>query len=94
VGSGFAIVPTPVLLGEVPKKETTGICLLIIVFDSMAGFLGYWDRVGLGLYLIVSFTFIAAITILVSTHFSRRIEAKGLEREFDYFLIAWVTTCH
>lgn len=88
VGGGFAIVPALVLLGKVPMKEAIGTSLLIIVFNSIAGFLGYWGKVDLDLHLMVSFTFIAAIGTLVGTHFSHRIDAKGLQKGFGYFLIA------
>jgi uncharacterized membrane protein YfcA len=88
VGGGFAIVPALVLLGKVPMKEAIGTSLLIIVFNSIAGFLGYWGKVDLDLHLMVSFTFIAAIGTLVGTHFSHRIDAKALQKGFGYFLIA------
>ena len=88
VGGGFAIVPALVLLGKVPMKEAIGTSLLIIVFNSIAGFLGYWGKVDLDLHLMVSFTFIAAIGTLVGTHFYHRIDAKGLQKGFGYFLIA------
>jgi len=88
VGGGFAIVPALVLLGKVPMKEAIGTSLLIIVFNSIAGFLGYWGKVDLDLHLMVSFTFIAAIGTLVGTHFSHRLDAKGLQKGFGYFLIA------
>lgn len=88
VGGGFAIVPALVLLGKVPMKEAIGTSLLIIVFNSIAGFLGYWGKVDLDLHLMVSFTFIAAIGTLFGTYLSHRIDAKGLQKGFGYFLIA------
>lgn len=88
VGGGFAIVPALVLLGKVPMKEAIGTSLLIISFNSVAGFLGYWGKVELDWHLMVSFTFIAAIGTLMGTHLSHRIDAKYLQKGFGYFLMA------
>ena len=81
-------MPALVLLEKVPMKEAIGTSLLIISFNSVAGFLGYWGKVELDFHLMVSFTFIAAIGTLIGTHLSHRIDAKYLQKGFGYFLIA------
>lgn len=42
VGGGFVIVFVLVLLGKLFMKEAIGIFLLIIVFNFVVGFLGYF----------------------------------------------------
>ncbi len=88
VGGGFAIVPALVLLGKLPMKEAIGTSLLIIAFNSVAGFLGYFGRVELDYHLMVSFTFFAALGILWGSYLSTFIDAKNLQKGFAYFLMA------
>jgi hypothetical protein len=87
VGGGFAIVPALVLLGKVPMKEAIGTSLLIISLNSVAGFLGYLGRVDLDYPLVVSFSFLAAIGILLGSYLSRYLKAKDLQQGFGYFLM-------
>ncbi|QHU99863.1 sulfite exporter TauE/SafE family protein [Synechocystis sp. CACIAM 05] len=88
VGGGFAIVPALVLLGKLPMKEAIGTSLLIIAFNSVAGFLGYFGQVSLDYHLMVSFTFFAALGILLGSHLSSFVDAKNLQKGFAYFLMA------
>ena len=88
VGGGFAIVPALVLLGKVPMKEAIGTSLLIIALNSVAGFIGYVGQVPLDYPLMVSFTFIAAIGILLGSYLSNFVDARNLQKGFAYFLMA------
>lgn len=88
VGGGFAIVPALVLLGKLPMKEAIGTSLLIIAFNSVAGFLGYFGQVSLDYHLMVSFTFFAVLGILLGSYLSGFVDAKNLQQGFAYFLMA------
>lgn len=88
VGGGFAIVPALVLLGKVPMKEAIGTSLLIIGFNSIAGFAGYFGQVPLDYHLMVSFTFMAGLGIVLGAYLSSYIDAKQLQKGFAYFLMA------
>lgn len=88
VGGGFAIVPALVLLGKVPMKEAIGTSLLIIGFNSIAGFAGYFGHVELDYHLMVSFTFMAGLGIVLGAYLSHFIDAKHLQTGFAYFLVA------
>ena len=88
VGGGFAIVPALVLLGKVPMKEAIGTSLLIICFNSIAGFAGYFGQVPLDYHLMVSFTFMAGLGIVLGAYLSNYIDAKMLQKGFAYFLMA------
>ncbi|MBE9196446.1 sulfite exporter TauE/SafE family protein, partial [Synechocystis sp. LEGE 06083] len=88
VGGGFAIVPALVLLGKLPMKEAIGTSLLIIAFNSAAGFLGYFGQVSLDYHLMVSFTFFAALGVLLGSYLSGFVDARNLQQGFAYFLMA------
>ncbi len=91
VGGGFAIVPALVLLGKVPMKEAIGTSLLIIAANSVSGFWGYYGQVTLDVHLLVSFTFMAAVGILLGSYLSTYVDAKLLQKGFAYFLLAIAT---
>lgn len=88
VGGGFAIVPALVLLGKTPMKEAIGTSLVIIAFNSAAGFIGYWGTVDLDWSLMISFTVLAGLGTFMGAYLSRFVSAKHLQKSFGYFLIA------
>ncbi len=91
VGGGFAIVPALVLLGNTPMREAIGTSLVIIIFNSGAGFIGYLGHVPLNWNLMISFTIAASLGIIGGAYFSRFVKPKQLQRGFGYFLIAVAT---
>jgi hypothetical protein len=88
VGGGFMIIPALVLLGGIPMKEAIGTSLLIIVFKSATGFVGYLSQVELDLNLMVTFTLAAAFGTVGGAYLTKHIEAKHLEKGFGYFVLA------
>jgi uncharacterized protein len=88
VGGGFAIVPALVLLGNVPMKQAIGTSLLIITFNSVAGFLGYLGHVSLDWHLILSFIVAASIGTVFGAYLSQFVPASRLQKSFGYFLLA------
>ncbi|MGL4622178.1 sulfite exporter TauE/SafE family protein [Chroococcidiopsis sp.] len=88
VGGGFAIVPALVLLGKVPMKQAIGTSLLVIVLNSIAGFLGYLGRVNLNWELITTFTVAASLGIVAGAYLVRFVQARHLQKAFGYFLLA------
>ncbi|MGB7445238.1 MAG: sulfite exporter TauE/SafE family protein [Coleofasciculaceae cyanobacterium] len=88
VGGGFLIVPALVLLGGIPIKKAIGTSLLIIVFNSAAGFLGYLSHVDLDWQLMISFTLAAALGTISGAYLSKFIKSKQLEKGFGYFVLA------
>lgn len=88
VGGGFAIVPALVLLAKVPMKQAIGTSLLIIVANSIAGFLGYLGSVSLDWHLMVSFIFAASLGTLPGAYLARYVSAQRLQKSFGYFLLA------
>lgn len=88
VGGGFAIVPALVLLAKVPMKQAIGTSLLVIVLNSIAGFLGYLGRVNLNWELIATFTVAASLGIVAGAYLVRFVQARHLQKAFGYFLLA------
>lgn len=88
VGGGFAIVPALVLLGNTPMKKAIGTSLLIIAFNSVAGFLGYLGQVSFDWNLTASFTIAAGIGTFLGAYLTRFVSAQQLQKSFGYFLLA------
>ncbi|MGM3307333.1 sulfite exporter TauE/SafE family protein [Anabaena sp. WFMT] len=91
VGGGFAIVPALVILGKTPMKEAIGTSLLILVANSVAGFLGYLGQVELDWQLIGTFIVAASLGSFLGAYLSQFIDGKKLQKYFGYFLIAVAT---
>ncbi|WGV25642.1 sulfite exporter TauE/SafE family protein [Halotia branconii] len=93
VGGGFAIVPALVLLGNVPMKQAIGTSLLIIAFNSVAGFLGYLGHISLNWSLMLSFIVAASVGTIPGAYLAQFVPANRLQKSFGYFLLAvaaWV----
>ncbi|MFM7426087.1 MAG: sulfite exporter TauE/SafE family protein [Elainella sp.] len=91
VGGGFAIVPALVLLAKIPMKQAIGTSLLIIIVNSVTGFLSYLGHVALDWHLILSFIFAASLGTIPGAYLSRRVSAQKLQKVFGYFLLAVAT---
>jgi hypothetical protein len=88
VGGGFAIVPALVLLAKIPMKQAIGTSLLIIIANSITGFLGYLGHVSLDWHLMISFIFAASLGTLPGAYLARFVSAQKLQKIFGYFLLA------
>jgi uncharacterized protein len=88
VGGGFAIVPALVLLGKVPMKKAIGTSLLIIICNSITGFLGYAGQVPLDKNLMFSFIIAASLGTIPGAYFAQYVPAQKLQKTFGYFLLA------
>jgi uncharacterized protein len=88
VGGGFAIVPALVLLAHVPMKQAIGTSLLVIVLNSVAGFLGYLGYVALDVNLMATFAIAASLGIFSGAYLVGFVQAKHLQKAFGYFLLA------
>ncbi len=91
VGGGFAIVPALVLLAKVPMKQAIGTSLLIIIANSITGFLGYLGHVSLDWHLMISFIFAASLGTIPGAYLARYVSAQKLQKAFGYFLLAVAT---
>ncbi|OWY63943.1 hypothetical protein B7486_50105 [cyanobacterium TDX16] len=62
--------------------------LLVIILNSIAGFLGYLGRVNLNWELIATFTVAASLGIVAGAYLVRFVQARHLQKAFGYFLLA------
>lgn len=88
VGGGFLIIPALVLFGGIPMKEAIGTSLMIITFNSVAGFVGYLGQVNLDWNLTIFFAIAASLGTITGAYLIRFIEAKQLQKAFGYFVLA------
>ena len=91
VGGGFAIVPALVLLAKIPMKQAIGTSLLIIIANSITGFLGYLGHVELDWHLMISFIFAASLGTIPGAYLARFVPAQRLQKIFGYFLLVVAT---
>lgn len=91
VGGGFAIVPALVLLAKIPMKRAIGTSLLIIIANSLTGFVGYWGNVSLDWHLMIWFIFAASLGTIPGAYLARFVSAQKLQKFFGYFLLAIAT---
>lgn len=87
VGGGFLIVPTLVLLANVPMKTAVGTSLLVIAMKSVAGFVGYLGTPGIDLAFMAWFSAAAVIGITIGSRLVGSIPQRALRRSFAGFLV-------
>lgn len=88
IGGGFLIIPALVLVGGIPMKQAVGTSLVIIAFNSAAGFIGYLNQIALNWTLIFSFTLAASCGTIGGAYLTQFIDAKHLQKAFGYFVLA------
>lgn len=86
-GGGFLIVPSLVLMANVPVKEAVGSSLLIIAMNSTSGVAGYLGQVEFDWPLVASFTAIAAVGAVTGTRFMRRLPAARIKQGFAIMIL-------
>jgi uncharacterized membrane protein YfcA len=86
-GGGFLIVPSLVLMANVPVKEAVGSSLLIIAMNATSGVAGYLGQVEFDWPLVASFTVIAAIGAVMGTRFMRRLPAARIKQGFAIMIL-------
>lgn len=88
VGGEFAIIPALVMLGGIEMEEAIGTSLVIIIFKSATGFLGYLNQVNIDWYLMFTVTTVAILGVIWGAFFSGKIQGAKLKQAFGYLLIA------
>lgn len=89
VGGGFLIVPALVLLLGLEMPVAVGTSLVIIMINSVAGFVAHLSQAAELNYLVIAvFTVAALVAAGSSTWLARRLKAEQLRRWFAYLVIA------
>ena len=86
-GGGFLIVPSLVLMANVPVKEAVGSSLLIIAMNAASGVAGYLGQVAFDWTLIGWFTALAAVGAVTGTRFMRRLPAARIKQGFAIMIL-------
>jgi hypothetical protein len=86
-GGGFLIVPSLVLMANVPVKEAVGSSLLIIAMNAASGVAGYLGQVPFDWTLIGWFTALAAVGAVTGTRFMRRLPAARIKQGFAIMIL-------
>ncbi|MFA5670548.1 MAG: sulfite exporter TauE/SafE family protein [Balneolaceae bacterium] len=92
VGGGFLIVPTLVLLVGLPMRVAVGTSLMIVAWQSFAGFYKYLDVLAeldlqINWHIILAFTSIGILGSFAGNKIGTKISQQNLKRGFGYFLV-------
>ena len=87
VGGGFLIVPALVMLVGIPMHHAVGTSLVIIVMNSLAGFLGHRGHVVLDMPVIVVFVVAGLAGTFAGTSLGSRLNPALLRRIFAILIV-------
>jgi len=90
VGGGFLIVPALVTLFGLPMKQATGTSLVVIVFSSCMGVLGYSSVVTFDWLFSLKFCAMAALGLMLGFQLSKRMSGQRLS---DVFVAVLIGVC-
>lgn len=88
VGGGFLIIPALVLMLGVEMPIAIGTSLVIIVANSVAGFVSHIGDAGIDWSITAAFAGTAVVTSLVAGHLGTRLDTARLQRWFAYLVFA------
>lgn len=86
-GGGFLLIPTLVLLGNIPMKEAIGTSLLIIALNSLIGFIGDIGHYQIDWLFLLKITAIAVAGIFAGTYLNKKISGEKLKKSFGWFVL-------
>lgn len=86
-GGGFLYVPALVLWAGLTMKRAVGTSLVIIVINSLIGFLGDLQLLTINWHFLLTFTGITIIGIFLGDYFSKYVSNKKLKKGFGWFVL-------
>ncbi len=88
-GGGFLIIPTLVVSARMEMKRAIGTSLFIVAFNSLIGFLGYWeiDDHPVDWPLLMLFSMLSVIGIFVGARIARTMDGQRLKVGFGWFVL-------
>ena len=87
-GGGFLIVPALVLWAGLPMPAAVGTSLLVIVLNSLAGFVGYVAHVRIEPALVAAVAACAIAGSFAGSRLTRLVHPSSLRRAFAGFVLA------
>ena len=85
-GGGFLIVPALALWARLPMSVAVGTSLMVIVMNTLAGYVGYASHVAIDYRLVASISAIAIVGSFAGTRLGRRVDPNSLRRAFAGFV--------
>jgi hypothetical protein len=86
-GGGFLIVPALVLWAGLPMPAAVGTSLLVIVMNTLAGFLGYSAHVAVDYALVAAVAGCAVAGSFAGSRLAHVVEPASLRRTFSAFVL-------
>ncbi len=86
-GGGFLLIPTLVLLVDLPMKEAVGTSLLIIALNSLIGFTGDIGHFKMDWIFLFKITAIAIAGIFAGGKLAKNIDGSKLKKGFGWFVL-------
>ncbi|MFD2597941.1 sulfite exporter TauE/SafE family protein [Sphingobacterium corticis] len=89
-GGGFLIIPTLVISARMAMKRAIGTSLFIVAFNSLVGFLGYWeiDDKPINWTLLLIFSAFSIIGIFFGAMIAKKMDGEKLKVGFGWFVLA------
>jgi uncharacterized membrane protein YfcA len=87
VGGGFLIIPALLFTAKLPMKKAVATSLIIIVFNSLIGFLGSITSTKIDWNFLLLFTTFAVIGIFIGMYLSKKIANEKLKPLFGWFVL-------
>jgi uncharacterized membrane protein YfcA len=87
VGGGFLIIPALLFTAKLPMKNAVATSLIIIVFNSLIGFLGSISTTTIQWDFLLLFTAFAVIGIFIGMYLSKKIPNEKLKPAFGWFVL-------
>ncbi len=87
VGGGFLIIPALIFTAKLPMKNAVATSLIIIVFNSLIGFLGSISHTTIEWNFLLLFTAFSVIGIFIGQYLSKKIANEKLKPAFGWFVL-------
>ena len=87
VGGGFLIIPALLFTAKLPMKSAVATSLIIIVFNSLIGFLGSIATTTIKRDFLLLFTSFAVIGFFIGMYASKKIANEKLKPLFGWFVL-------
>ena len=86
-GGGFLYVPALVLWANIPMKKAVGTSLIIIMINSLIGFMGDVQTLDIEWGFLLIFSLISILGIILGVFLSKFISGPKLKKSFGFFIL-------
>jgi uncharacterized protein len=86
-GGGFLIIPALVFLCRLPMKEAVGTSLVIIMFNTLIGFLSVFSIININWTILFPVMIFAITGMFIGLAMSKKIDGAKLKPAFGWFIL-------